>query len=71
MDHDCSRRGFLAGASATAMTGSLLANRTAPSETIRIGLIGCGGIMNAHSRASATSPPTSTSGGSAMSIRDR
>ena len=51
MDHDCSRRGFLAGASATAMTGSLLANRTAPSETIRIGLIGCGGIMNAHSRS--------------------
>ena len=43
MNHNVSRRGFLAGASTTAVTGTLLANRAAPSETIRIGLIGCGG----------------------------
>ena len=51
MDHDFSRRGFLAGASTTAVTAPLLAGRAAASETIRIGLIGCGGIMNAHSRS--------------------
>ena len=51
MNHNVSRRGFLAGASTSAVTGSLLANRAAPSETLRIGLIGCGGIMNAHSRS--------------------
>ncbi|HAA48766.1 MAG TPA: oxidoreductase, partial [Planctomycetaceae bacterium] len=51
MDHDLSRRGFLAGASTSAVTSSLLAGSATPAETLRIGLIGCGGIMNSHSRS--------------------
>ncbi|MFP6768383.1 MAG: Gfo/Idh/MocA family oxidoreductase [Planctomycetaceae bacterium] len=51
MDHDLSRRGFLSGTTtALVATGAATAGRTSANETIRLGLIGCGGIMNAHSR---------------------